>query len=393
MSPNGAVQKMALHSNILFCAVCTAQIFMPAVSVVAAAFLQCLPLSGKSRRRIAHLLIFSLAFLLAILNAGKEPSSDLLTYKSIFDQMKSLPLLGVFSIAYGFEREPIFWILLYSMSGFDFSTFLFCFTFAAYFVAFLAINEIGKQSNSDYLVITSVMLFVGLFYINFSLSAHLMRQFLASSLLVLAIIAYAKRQTFRLISLLIVGVLTHNMIFALIPSFVLASFSLTNKQRSIKIIVLAAFSVLLAFYSGVFDKQVQYILHRIQGSNQDLGRIGLGYVSFAICTCLVAFGVGRGRKSQFFELLRYIILTLTVIIITGTLLPTFNDMAARFFSLLLFLFPLVFFMLPKKLVKQSFPLLAPVLLVTFFYNLYLGEWVYQSATVRALFGSLWMSFI
>ena len=86
---------------------------------------------------------------------------------------------------------------------------------------------------------------LGIVLYQFHLSAHVMRQFLASSLLVLAMVSFVKRQC--LLVFLDCRKFNPQYDFCIYTVFYLTSLSLTNAQQSLKVFV-AVLSVILAFY-------------------------------------------------------------------------------------------------------------------------------------------------
>ena len=389
MMNNSTSRQMGFLSQLFNLIICGFQIFLPAFSIVMIALLNFLPLKSCSRRNLVRPLIFGLAFFLSILNAGKEHAGDLKNYFVVFDQMESLSFFSIITLAYGEEREPVFWFFLYLFRDLEFSTFLFFFSFVTYFSAFTAIYEVGKNNDADYRTISLVIFFTGLFYINFSLSVHLMRQFLATVFLVLAMAAFSKGRNFRASFLILTAIFTHNMMILVAPAFILASSPVSALRRHIFAVTLTALSFFIVLLSGVFDQIIDYILLRFNGANQDLNLIGFGYAVFAIGASALSLVYGRLGNKPFTKLFRFILLSLTAIVIMGTFLPVFNDLGARFFSVLLFIFPMLFFLLPKFWVKPIYPAVVPALFFSFIYNLLSGAWEYQSVLARAILGGLW----
>lgn len=176
---------------------------------------------------------------LSLINSGKVPENDLLNYQDRFFLVPQIPFLQ-YAILMG--KEPIYFIysyILFYLTFGNFKLFLFLTSFASYFLVSLSYIKIFKTLNLGFKSIVYGLLTFFLFSNLFSLSAHLIRQFLASSivLVVLINIAYLNKQR---LFLFLNGVLIHSSAIIFTPAYLLSK----NSSKKRFSLILTAFSII-----------------------------------------------------------------------------------------------------------------------------------------------------
>lgn len=153
-----------------------------------------------------------IAFLLAMLNAGKLVEADEGNYFFMFDQMLKGGNLGLFEAinnATG-RLEILFYAvsyLVFGVLGLSFKAVTIFWTFFAYFVSACSFLIVFK-GRIHRIYALAVFTFCVIFFINFALTAQVMRQYAAGSLVLLAFACFDKKA--RSLILIFLAALIHN---------------------------------------------------------------------------------------------------------------------------------------------------------------------------------------
>lgn len=154
---------------------------------------------------------YLIALYLAYLNTNKLVESDLLNYKNYFDNSKSFEFIIFIE---GIVKEPLYFLYQFFMSnlGLSFSVYLFLTTFLCYTLIFKSFDRIFvKESNFQKIL---AIVIISFFFELFNISAHLLRQFIAS---VIFLYAISFNQHKRTVKIALIASLFHSSILLYFP--------------------------------------------------------------------------------------------------------------------------------------------------------------------------------
>ena len=215
--------------------------------------------NSQYKERIFILYLFLLSLYLGLINATKIPESDLIGYIDIFEDVEYYSFRTYIFLA---GKEPVFFLynyIIYYLIGGNTSSYIIITTVIAYMFFFCAINKFLRLYSKNSIIIFSIII-AAFFPQLFSLSAHLIRQFLAASILLYAIVLklfYNKKVWF----FLVMAVLIHSTTLLFIPLMYLKP--LKNKL-SVKN---GTFILLLIVGVGLFLPTVSEIIVNSVGNN------------------------------------------------------------------------------------------------------------------------------
>ncbi|WP_367279596.1 EpsG family protein [Ulvibacterium sp.] len=346
-------------------------------------------------------LIVLFSTLLGILNACKIPESDLEVYKLWYEDVAHYSFLDYL---FYLGKEPLFFLYNYLMYYLTFGFFelylilntAICYTIMGY--ALLKMHKAFKLPN-EYFLIGLIFLF---FFPNlFTLSAHINRQFLASSLLVLFIVDfvfYSKKRIALLLSTIFIH--TSSAIYVLL--FFLRKLNSNRWTIFLVSLIFIIVSYFLNQISRLFSIQsidnsnaINYGLSRIQNREGAIEFETLGILSYALCLFVVL--VFYWLKQRWRSNNRAILLYISLFILTFITVNYFDtELASRFSFFMYFLFPisLYFFLKLIELKKFWFDRKATVLFFLlifgywFTYKIIYGVWEYENIE-RVIFTGFW----
>jgi hypothetical protein len=137
---------------------------------------------------VKHLFLILVASSLGLINFTKLPESDLLTYYNYFSDFNNIPIYRFTEIV---MLDPAFYlptaILSHITNGYGPAFSLF-WTIIIYYVLFLAIIEISEEFNLGYRWVIGIIFFAIFIGYGFSLTAHLVRQYVSTSFLLYAFV-------------------------------------------------------------------------------------------------------------------------------------------------------------------------------------------------------------
>lgn len=365
-------------------------IFSPIISIL---FLYITSTRTRTRTKNAknHLsiLVFFLSFYLGLLNSTKEPISDLKNYISIFILHKDLSFLDIFSNNL-FNFEPLFLIFTYVLSQISLShesVFIFTTTFVGYYFIGISIIIICEKENLKPKDASILIIIFFLLPPLFNISAHLIRQFIASSIILLFIALFLKTKK-RNWSIFIAALTTHSstLIFSLL-------FLPKNKRYNSILsallyssIVLLSFLILISLSNHLTNFPVigrlVNILNRHQSEIYEAG-INFNTLPLFLSISLIAvliYILTTKRLDKSRETITLSILVISLIFITFTSIETTKDIAGRIFFFTYFtMIPAIIFLIKRKPFLKSFnPAVAIIMLIYFFYNLHNGPWTFNN---------------
>lgn len=369
------------------------------------------------------LFIVFLAFFLSFINSTKIPENDLLFHANQYMYAENMGLLQYLKYI---EKEPIGYIfnyVMYYITGGSVKLWVITFSFISYMLFFNAIKRFYLKIEAPlYLLVLSLIL-AAFFPQLFSLSAHLIRQFIASCIFIyFAInkIFYNKNKYW----FVLLGVLTHGsslILYALVYFKFLGDF---KKYRVLNIILL----IILIFYQtiasllltvlGGLSPALDYILQRASSDTTfDLGDFQLMNFVMMIIMVVVALSSktiiskmsNRNQESEDLEEnskelqsmgdehlklqknVKFFFFTMIILSFFIVINLNQSELSHRLFFYLFFYFPFViplFLMRFKQSALLSY-LLSCLFMVYFVFKLEFGVWNYGSLyklTTNSFFG-------
>lgn len=336
------------------------------------------------------------ALYLSLVNITKLPESDLAVYLNSFEDAQRLDL-GPFLLLN--TREPLYYVSLYGLAnlpGVDGHIYVFLSTLLPYLLFGTAVLQVGVALRLERRSLLTLLLFLLFFGQLFSLSAHLLRQFLAASLVMLFLADYAVTGCRRW-GLGLLGMMVHYssmplMLLSLLKPHSRYSAALSLLLHMIALISIYALAVQMApllvdvpVLGIVFDR-----ITNVEGA--ELEPLTLSQMATAALFLVVAlYTLTRTSGSAQDWSLLLCVATICVVVLVSSAQPTLSEIALRYFIYLYFLIGLV---LPFLMVRfplsrwavYGLALLSPPL---FFYKLTNSEWTY-APVVALLFEPAWM---
>lgn len=341
-------------------------------------------------KQIVLVSLFYLSFFLGLLNSIKLPESDLINYINIFHKSSGINFI---SFAFFTGREPLFYIFTKVVNYLSFdneSIYIISFTILSYYILFYALwrahNHYNLKGNNFFLAVLCAFLFPNLF----SLSSHLVRQFIASSFILLFLVnkfCYNKKS----LVYLIVASLFHStsLIFAIcyLPFFK----NKLSPKRSLYFLFIIPFLVLqkkiLSILATLFSKSslLSYLISRATQDNSTNPEPLSSSVLFLTFLVILLFYVTSKKlklKIRCNSIFSFLYLSIFLLVFV---LANINNgiIAMRFAFYMYFFLPLGFYFLlsltKSKLLKVIVQLtLILVFIFWFVYKLNNGVWTYNN---------------
>lgn len=356
---------------------------------------------GKRAPEIIYLIVFFGACYLGLVNVTKFPDGDLAKYLEWYASAQDFSLPAFLAI---YSREPVYWICLHSIANLPFESeklFVFASTVISYLIFIFAVVRLSLGLRLNAKVITGLIVVLMFFAPLFSLSAHLMRQFIAASLVILFFsenLLNGRRYWW----ILIVAILVHYSAILFLP---LAMMKKIDRVSS-GIGVFLYLSVLPILYflgkgaASLFTDMpvVGFVFNRVAAEGgAELEHLSYVSIFFAVATITLSISNlmaswRMGRTALFIHgwRINVTVIILGVIVLVSNLLEGTTEIATRFYFYMYFFLGLVlpiFVAAHRKLAMLIFPLLA-LLIPYFFYNSQFGAWKYASL-IELLFSPTW----
>lgn len=355
--------------------------------------------SINNNELLFFIMLFSL--FMGVINSGKLPESDLLVYQLWFEDVKNYSL---FEYIFFLGREPLFflynYIIYYCVFG-NFEAYLLLHTFICYMIMGFAILRMHNafKSHRTYLITTFVVLF--LFPNLFTLSIHLMRQFLATSILLLFVvdvIFYNKRK----LVLFSTALLIHTSSILMVVLYILNKLKSNKYILTFVVLAFFTFSYFLFKFADVFFPEsseanmLSYGISRIQNRvlfddlQEKLSLINFVLFFFMV---FVFYKLSTYWKVKRSSSLLYLSLMFLIFISVNY---SDTEFALRFSFYMYFLFPISVyfflniwdinrFLLNEKLLPFIFLFIFSI---WFVFKLYNGAWKFQHLE-SILFSGFW----
>ncbi len=340
-----------------------------------------------------YVIVILVAAYLGLVNLTKLPESDLAVYIQSLRDAKDLEL-GSFLLLY--SREPLYYVGMYYLGNIpqvDYRHYIFLSTFIAYLIFALSVIRISLKLQLSHPLILGVVVCLLFFPQLFNLSAHLMRQFLASSILMLFLsFIYTSGQKRWLLA--VIAFFIHYSTVAIILSLQVRNLSrLSSSLFFIAYLILlpTAFAglVIVSFY--LVELPIVGIIFSRLSDAGDNGATheAFGLVHFvfsSVILIMVLFNLSgkralrRGTSGWTINLMSLII---AIAVLLTSLRDDFSLITLRFFFFLYFLIGMILPFSLKKLGNTrilhclTYPIVV-MTIVLFLYNTQTGAWSYAS---------------
>jgi len=362
------------------------------------------------KAKVINLFIFLLATFLALINSTKIPENDLLFHASQYLEANKFTLLDYLNYI---EKEPLgytFNYLFYYLSGGSVKFWIIAFSFISYMLFFHAIKRFFIKINAPINLLVLGLILAAFFPQLFSLSAHLIRQFIASAIFIYFAIdkIFYKNNKWWLV---VIGVLTHASSLIL---FLLVYFKFLGNFKRYRIVNIILIIMLLSYQSiskvllnvfGEMNSTVKYILVRASADTTfELG--DFQFLNFIMMFVMIFIVLSSNKfiERQFIKEKKHSLWSnnkplnknsqqlvikkdlkfffSTMIILSFFILTNLNqsELSNRLFFFLFFYFPFIFPLFIGRFKNStSIGYLLSILFILFFiYRLVFGVWEYAS---------------
>lgn len=332
-----------------------------------------------SRFKIASLMGF--IHFLSFLNYNKRIEGDLIQYQVWFDLVDKF---SFFDFLFLEGKEPVYFSFVYLIKslGADFPLFIYLISFTAYLLIAISILHFLRNHHKNLTIVSLLVLF--LFPELFSLSAHLVRQFLAFSVFSLVLSGLIKNKKLEIVVFLVSGMI-HTSIFLFVPVLLLYR---KKEEKGSFFISLGAFFLILflvKYFSQYFIFLQEfplfgYIFERFFSKNNwSPDEVNLFSYIYILIILLISLKKSK-LKSIEIDFKEIKLFVLTTIFFIGF---NFNnkEIFLRYSFYLYFIFPFIIAYLysffPFKKDRFPIPIFFCSLLILFLLTLNKGTWYYK----------------
>lgn len=345
-------------------------------------------LSYKSEFCIVGLIVMLSTFL-GLINTTKFLESDIIGYSNIFELSKKQSFIKYIK---EIGKEPLYYSFMYlfgKVLNTNFKFFLLIQTFIAYFFYLYSIFRFQNKLALNRLSVLFSLGLATLFFELFSLSAHIMRQFLAASLLLYYIVIkifYDQNKWWYLISVIFIHSTT--ILFVPLIFFSFLKKKINTNRIFLVILISGTIIFLLPIISIlIVDKMgigiFTYIFYKSLEPNFDDG-VQVSKIAIFINIFLFIYSLTRNYIIKIYNVheihFNHIIIFLTIFIIILINQPL---LAYRFSFYSYFILPMIMpIVLSRKTLGSFFPYLGTIIIAfmifRFMFKLENGVFTYAS---------------
>ena len=340
-----------------------------------------------------YFIAFFGALYISLINLTKIPESDLLYYLQALNDASNLDI-GEYLIINA--REPLFYLILYLIGNINWlgaSHFILLSSFFPYMIFLSAVIKLCYKIKLSNRIIIAFLIFLLFFPQLFNISAHLLRQFIACSIMVYFLSLYIVNNK-RSIFLGVVAFFNH---FSVILVFFLNEvISLSrSKYLSSSLLLISTTLMLLIFFSAAYFfaqylteiPMIGIIFQRLIDPTElvEHAAFSLFQLAFAfMISCLSIFNILRSNlisRNSNAWVLHILTILVSLMVLVASFIPGFNEVALRFSMFLYFLMglilPFTFHELNKIFnVEVCLIALIPIIISSLFYKTQFGVWTY-----------------
>ena len=344
----------------------------------------------KTKPNTFYIFFFLLSLYLGLINATKVQDNDLENYYAVFSEVK---FYSFFDYILAIGKEPVFFALnyiIYYLTGGNTQWYIIIISILPYNFFFIAIYKFFQKVNNQNSIIVFAIILAAFFPQLFSLSAQLIRQFLAASIIMYVLVSkifYGKTKWFYLLS----AVFIHSTVLFFIPFIFINYFKKRFNLKTIIPVIVLFFLFLISF-----QKIAEYIISKFgvsfltyaitKAGNTTLFELqplpALAFILLGVMFIISAYRI-YGKPILNDENLKRILTHFVniFIILSLFILATINqkELSVRFFFYVYFFFPFIIPLMFKKENKLSSLFQGAILMLFiafFIYRLEYGTWQY-----------------
>lgn len=352
-------------------------------------------LNTKSSYYIYIIIVLGSLYL-GLINLTKIPESDLVNYLYSFNQAKNLNFKE-FLILH--PREPLYTIIVYILGNIYFLSdkhFLIATTAIPYVIFLVSVVQLSLHLNLRNRSILALVLLLLFFPQIFNISAHLVRQFIASSICFYVVSKYLTTGKRKVVTA-IVAFFIHFFVSLFFFLIFIMRYAHSKRYPPSLTIVSSIFLLCISYftiYAIVLNLPANILLFHaitsriINPAGQiDFNPMGLSQYVFIITILSCAIYNLKGNSSHFrtinFKIVHRAIIAFCLLILISSFIPTFSEVTLRFSMLLYFASGLVLpytLMRVNNRINTEFILIIfiPVVIGLFFLNSQFGTWQYAN---------------
>ena len=351
-----------------------------------------LSLKGVKEFHLKTFIIIGSAYI-ALVNLTKVPESDLNNYLQSFNSARELSYIQFMAI---YTREPLYYSLVFVLGSIGFFTdkhFIFINSFLPYVIFLSAVFKLCLHIELNKRVILLILIILLFFPQLFSLSAHLLRQFIASGLCIYVIVGYLITGRISFV-IAMASFFTH--FFVALLFYIMVVVKLTYKVRMPVFLIfigsLTFIGVSFYFLRTVLQMiDLPVVFHPLVSRILDpTGSIDFGYLNvqsytliltiFCVCIYNITFSASN-KKTENFYVVHLSIIYFSGLVFVSSFVPAFSEVTHRYLLLLYFLCGIVLpytYVLLGKSFKQITFLIPVIVIMLFFTYTKFGTWKYAS---------------
>ena len=205
-----------------------------------------------------------LALFLGLINVTKELTSDLQTYAYYFEFSSDISITEFLTLM---GKEPIFFSVMHFFSAglsSDFKLFVFALTATSYFFIFSAIQTYIRHNFADSRHAIVPIILTAFFFELFSLSGHLIRQFLAGALVFWGLLSIQKPSR-KFFIMCIAGFIHSSALFFIVVPYLqlLLGDDGKGKTRRFRVVGISALTAAFIGTLSVASSEWSYVITRL----------------------------------------------------------------------------------------------------------------------------------
>lgn len=357
--------------------------------------------SQKRSHNIIFWSILSIVFI-SLYNATKIPENDLSWYVDYYLMAENYGLSHYITMLSG-GKEPLYQILVYCLhfiGGSNVHFFIFSISLISYLFLLKGLLILRRNSDLSDLEFMLVVFFLCFFPWTFSLSVHLIRQFMALSMALYFLLAYYFYDQKKYIIGGIVSIFIHSSVIFILPFYFKGFRKPFNKSNlylyAIIVTLLLLLSTIGNMMSSLFagSNTLSHIATKAAyGTTFETSLPFFQLLASIIWTSLVFFSIYVINRTLKTNKLFNVILNFSLILLFFIIFNKNNaEIQLRYNFFYWSLFPF-FCAIYLSAVKLKTGVISVLMVISFaiwnIYNLYLGQWTYTCRNFYFLYPSFW----
>lgn len=315
-----------------------------------------------------------IALYLSYINTNKLVESDLLNYKIYFDNSKSVNYINFIE---GVVKEPMYFVYQFFMAnlGMSFSVYLFLTTFFCYILIFKSCDRIFARESYVQKIIAIVT--ISFFFELFNLSAHLLRQFIATVIFFYAITINQQKKT---VKIAFIASLFHSFVLLYLPFLIFKPiYKKIKYQDLLKLIFYLVALILIIFVLQNVIKSLPMVgsvfSRFFNGRNSFLTTAKLGLIGYLFMGVSFVLAI-TFRSTKNLSLLTNLII-ITVLFSFSMSFLGLELLAYRFLFILYLFTPILFIKIIfnyKSNINFIAIIICIIVIIRFYFRLQNGVW-------------------